>query len=191
MKKIDYMIDVETLGLTEKPVVLSISFVAFDINSGEHFPDKSYTLYPNIPEQVKLGFGIDSSTIEWWMGSVKNAKAFTHVLNKNSIGYTNIDDFYGVVLDLVLNNGCGINRFWATSPLDYLCLSNLLEASKKGGSHAIPYNRRMCARTIAEMSMIKTGSHEKTYPSHDSYNDCLIQIKDLCNNINNICLVVG
>lgn len=182
-KTIDYMIDVETLGLTEKPIVLEISFVAFDINSGERFPDKSHTIYPSIPDQIKAGFTIDADTVEWWMGDYENMSILLPLLNKANYHSDSLDRFYDLIADLIIDNEDGIQRFWATAPLDYQCLTNLLEASCKGSSKMIPYGQRMCARTIAEVSRMKTGSAEKNSGVHDSYADCLIQIKDLCSNI--------
>jgi len=65
------MIDLETLDVEPKAVILSIGLVAY-------YPDKiADTLYliPSIQDQLNLGRTISESTLKWWMQQSSEARA--------------------------------------------------------------------------------------------------------------------
>lgn len=68
----DLMIDLETLGVNEDAIVLSIGAVFFDVETGEL--GQSYYVELDADEQLKLGRKINYSTILWWIKQSEAAK---------------------------------------------------------------------------------------------------------------------
>lgn len=62
---IDVMLDLETLGLGNSPVISQISAVVFDIRTGECFEEFNVKVSPQ--SCVALGLNIDAGTVEWWL----------------------------------------------------------------------------------------------------------------------------
>lgn len=72
-KKIDFMVDLETLSNTPNAVVAQYAIAKFDIVTGEI----SSTVQENIclETEQKNGFEIDASTVSWWLKQSEEARA--------------------------------------------------------------------------------------------------------------------
>lgn len=72
MKILDIMTDLETLGKGNSPVITQISAVAFNLETGEIFPDE-FDKFVSPMSSVKAGLDIDSDTVSWWLKQDKEA----------------------------------------------------------------------------------------------------------------------
>lgn len=66
------MIDLETLGTKPGSVILSISAVAFDINTGESLDIFHQNI--DVNDSIKQGLKVDIETILWWFKQPKEAQ---------------------------------------------------------------------------------------------------------------------
>jgi len=73
------MIDLETLGTTAGCVVVSIGAVEFDRNG----IGRGIEVYPDRAEQIRLGAGVSSATLDWWMAQSDRARA---IFNFDTVG---------------------------------------------------------------------------------------------------------
>lgn len=80
MKTLDIMLDLETLGLGNAPVINQISAVACNLETGETFEEFNRIVSPQ--SCVKLGMTITGTTVEWWLKQEPNvvARVFTDSL---------------------------------------------------------------------------------------------------------------
>jgi len=72
MSKGHVMLDIETLGVSPGCVILSLSAVEFDINTGEL--GESFNMGIDIKSCVDAGLTIDPSTMKWWMEQSEQAR---------------------------------------------------------------------------------------------------------------------
>lgn len=68
---IDIMLDLETLGVGNSPVIIQIAAVVFDIKTGESL--ESFDEFINPKSSINSGLDIDSSTVEFWLKQDKEA----------------------------------------------------------------------------------------------------------------------
>jgi hypothetical protein len=61
----DICLDIETLGLPNNCVVLTLGAVKFDPYNLQE-PHSPFYIRLNVEEQTALGRNVDSSTLEWW-----------------------------------------------------------------------------------------------------------------------------
>ena len=73
----DIMIDIETLGQRNDPVVFQVAALQFDRFSGE--TGKSFEAVINIQDSLDNGFVIKADTLYWWM---KFADVFNKITNR-------------------------------------------------------------------------------------------------------------
>ena len=110
------MIDLETLGTKPNSVILSIGAVAFDEN-GIH--DEFY-VNVDLENSIALGFGIDPSTVYWW-------------LKQDSVAGSVLGERLETVEDSINQLFCFIENIhadevWANSPsFDLVMLKNAYE----------------------------------------------------------------
>ena len=175
----DLMLDVETLGRDGKFVVTEVSFVPFSLGLPfEVTPEvEALTLKCSISvkDSLKKGFKINSETVEWWIGTDK--EKFKQQLDSE----ISINFFCSVCEDYI-KKFTNLKRVWATAALDYQAISNLFDSC--GRDNPIRYNKRMCARTLNMLAdnFLGTEKAEKRVNDHDSVQDCINQIFELCEN---------
>src|SRR5690348_15640173 len=134
----DIMLDLETLGVGNDPVILSIGAVAFD-RDGLH--DEFYCLIDPVSCQ-QYGLQIDASTVLWWMQQDEAARsAFAEGPLCNLIGsLTWFNDFvsrYAGDEGRVWGNGATADNVWIRSAMK-AC----------GVKPAWSFRRDRCYRTI-------------------------------------------
>lgn len=178
MKKFkDAMIDVETLGLNGLFVVTQISIVPFDIGSGVYCNRQdSFSVNVSLDDCLKHGLSLGAETLKWWLST--NPDMLSRTLGDG----LSIKDSMIAMMDYT--SKLDVDRFWATATLDYQAISNL--SSVVNMINPIPYNKRLCARTVRELYLKKTGTVYKNENNHDSYSDCVNQINSLCNQLKNL-----
>lgn len=173
----DAMIDVETLGVEGLFVVTQISIVPFDVNSGVVCSrENSFSVNISLKDCLNNGLNLNTETLMWWLKTNPDMLSCTI-----SDGYL-IKDAMVAITNYI--SKLEVERFWATATLDYQAISNLSGAT--GLKNPIPYNKRLCARTVRELFLKKTGTTYKNDNSHDSYSDCVNQINLLCNQLKSL-----
>lgn len=123
------MVDIETLGTSERAVVLSIGAVKFDLNqvwSVERLQKDTLYCVLDLEHQNLLKREIDPETVAWWMRQSEEAK---EVFRSTQ---TSIDDSLTALSNFVKSPDA--HEVWANSPsFDCKILSNLnaeIEKSK-------------------------------------------------------------
>jgi hypothetical protein len=62
----DISLDLETYGTEPGCVILEIAMVAFDRHNRTRTPF-TFHIFPNLDEQVEMGFKINHQTVRWWI----------------------------------------------------------------------------------------------------------------------------
>ena len=75
-KRVDIMVDIETLGTGADSTIFQISAIAFNILTGEHISE--FNQIADIAKNNKLV--VDGSTLKWWLNTDKDL--LTHLLNE-------------------------------------------------------------------------------------------------------------
>lgn len=81
-KRVDIMVDIETLGTNESVQIIQLSAKAFDITSGEVF-ESEFNEFVDLNSVKNLT--IDGSTLKWWMKTDPNLLA-NILLNEKAVG---------------------------------------------------------------------------------------------------------
>lgn len=103
----DLMIDLETLGTSSDAVILQIGWVFFDRdNASRTFFSRGW--YPDINEQVNMGFQIDIRTMEWWMQ--QNSEEYRVQQQANRLP---VDQVVAEMIDIWNSAGREYTNVWA------------------------------------------------------------------------------
>lgn len=164
------MVDIETLGIENDTVVLSIAAVQFDGNAqGESI---SYTCsVDDVAQQIQIWRSVSASTLAWWLKQSEEARGQV-LLDKSA---SSPPDLTWEQFQVKLEQFLADKYVWANGPdFDIDILTNLLGYGP--GSHElVPFNKRRCVRTIKEL-VPKTARPERT-GAHVALDDCLYQIE--------------
>lgn len=166
----DIMLDVETLGTNGSFAVTQVAFVPFDLETGEIFDvDNSYKYGISLSSNIKHGMNVNSDTLKWWIDV--DAEMLKRQLSHNGT----IEECASSMTDFI--NKVKPDKFWATATLDYQAISLICDAA--GMDNPVPFNKRLCARTVRNLWREKTGGVYVNANTHDAYDDCILQIWDL------------
>lgn len=178
---IDVMLDLETLGLGNTPVISQISAVAFDIQTGDIYEQFNEKTSPQ--SCVALGLKIDAGTVEWWLKqeqgvlnnvivkSIAEGKDLKSVLIDFSTFLANIKKTHEAKELRVWGNGTLADNKWLESAFD---LANLPKPFK--------YWEHSDVRTLVDLGWRITGKDYKKDTKfegekHNAIDDCKHQIK--------------
>lgn len=171
------MLDVESLGNEGNFVVIQISLVPFS-EGYIYSRDESLCIYLNVEDQLQKGFHINVDTVKWWMGSerVKTLGKLLSSPKKLSVKSAII------AVEEYLANYENV-PVYASATLDWTGISNL--SASAGLPNPINYLNRLCFRTIR--FLYQSVNAPLVYePTHDSYEDCVMQIQALFVYLNSI-----
>jgi hypothetical protein len=163
----DIMVDLETLGTDSNAVIVSISAVQFDMNTGE--VGKQFEIGVDLKEQIAKGAIIDVDTVMWWLEQSKDAQqqltslkrepvnvvlnAFNHFIHKNKI-----------------------NNMWGNgATFDNVIIRNLYK--RHDYAFQLPFWVDRCVRTYVDTNDIDTRDFKFVGIKHRGIDDCLHQIK--------------
>lgn len=125
----DFIIDFETLGITDDAVILScgiLEFPAFSTDKTDILRDHGFYVKMNREEQSKLGRDFDKPTLDWWIKQGDSAKEV--LSNTDCIGilqaYHKIKDFF---MKFNLDN-CTI---WSRGLIDQRWWQSFVQTVKK------------------------------------------------------------
>jgi hypothetical protein len=153
---IDVMLDLETLGLGNAPVISQISAVAFDINNGSTFEEFNEKTSPQ--SCVKIGLKIDAGTVEWWLKqdqgvlnnvivkSITEGDEITNVLQSFSKYLSNLKKTHNAKELRVWGNGTLADNKWIESAFE---LANIPKPFK--------YWEHSDVRTLVDLGLRITG----------------------------------
>lgn len=97
MNRLDIVLDLETLGTNNSPVITQIGAVAFDIKTGKKI--REFMLSVTIDSCLKAGLKLDGATIKWWMTQSKEV----------------IDEVYGSEKEVTISKALNAFRDWVTA----------------------------------------------------------------------------
>lgn len=184
-KRIDVMVDIETLGTKTDSTVFQVSAIAFDLVTGEHYPNY-FNLIADIEKNKTLN--VDGSTLKWWLNTDK--ELLTRILNAGSYSSKDIlISFHSWLSSLPYK----VNKTLENDNL-YLWGNGILFDNKMiqhqfqsiGLEYPIYYKNDRDVRTILEIASLKTGLTEKeikdkfqdeSLVKHNAIDDVKAQIK--------------
>lgn len=178
---IDVMLDLETLGLGNTPVISQVSAVAFDIESGEVFDEYNEKVSPQ--SCVKLGLKVDGSTVEWWLQ--QDQAVLEKVIVKSITGGKDIKEvlitFSNFLKELKTKHKAKEVRIWGNGTLaDNKWLESVYDLAKE--SKPFKYWEHSDVRTLVDLGWRLTGKDYKKDTAfvgekHNAIDDCKHQIK--------------
>lgn len=185
----DLMIDVETLGLKENAVLLSIGACAFDPATGEI----GETFYCAIDPRTQHGREIDASTVLWWMDqdeaarrkitdAVKNADLlptleldtpeYDEAFNNAALPINHVAMAFSAYVEQFGDNV----RCWSNGAVDHAWLNSMMTYS--GFTNPIKFWNQRDYRTIK--GMYPEIKAEDFGQAHNALDDAIKQTKHLC-----------
>lgn len=178
MKRIDVMVDIETLGTQSDSTIFQIAAVAFDITNGEII--KKFNHAADV-EEDKKPLKVDGSTLKWWLST--NKDLFEKLLNSG--------EYSSEHLLLVFHNWLSVLaaeydvHLWGNGILfDNKMIQHQLEAL--GCNYPIFFTNDRDVRTIVELAAFKLGItpgqlkakyNDENLVAHDAYDDVLYQVR--------------
>lgn len=172
----NFFMDMETLGIKENSVILSIAVLSVpddykfngDLNNVRNFGN---VFYPNLKEQRSLGRKVDKETVEWWSKQSNEAKKVFS--NKNMMScsdiYKTIKNFFDknnfTENDIIWSRGLFEQKLWADF-CDTLQVNNF-----------IPYYSWRDTRTVCDIFTGNSKANLDNYEGlvvHNALDDCIL-----------------
>lgn len=171
----EMMVDIETLDVVPRAVVLSVAAVPFTQKDGAEL-DKAFMKRVELQPQFEIGRTVSEATLNWWFEQDKEviAEAFHHqrfAADKVLKGLATVCE--------------GYDTFWANGPqFDFIILEDL--ARDFGVFHELPWMffQQRCVRTIKDEAGLDRRWQPDHMPegmkgAHDPVTDCYVQIEAL------------
>ena len=181
-KKIDIMVDLETLGTKPGSVILSIGVVAFDRITGKVL-DEFHSILSQT-DQAALGMTVDVNTLEWWSQQSEEAQKLLEEASQDTAPRANT-----VLHDLErfvnrATSGRELQAVWAQGQdFDFSLLAELYRRSFKfsGLSDELPWPfwLHRDTRTAYDVCGFQTNTIPREGVHHDALSDCYHQVKCL------------
>ncbi len=163
----DAMLDIETFGVDSNSVVVSISAVVFDRESGEN--GATFEIGVDIKEQLDNGAVIDGDTIMWWLGQNDDARNQLTRMKKRSVG-TALKKFTKFCAEH------DVKCLWGNgATFDNVIVRNLYK--RHGYEFPTPFWSDRDVRTAVDLNNIDTREFEFVGTKHNGLDDCRHQIK--------------
>ncbi|MCA1027052.1 3'-5' exoribonuclease [Cytobacillus kochii] len=178
VKRIDVMVDIETLGTDSSAPIFQIAAIAFDIETGEHY-DK-FNKIADIEKEEYMP--IDGSTLKWWLNT--NKELLTDLLNKGKGSLDDLLDDFQKWLEYLSDDAKNI-YLWGNG---ILFDNKMLQYQLR--EYPIYYKNDRDVRTIVDLAGKKLGVTEQELK--DSYNNDSLVAHDAFDDVKyQINLVVG
>lgn len=185
-RRVDVMVDIETLGTGKDATIFQISAVAFDIKTGEIMHE-----FNKIADIANSGsLNVDGRTLSWWLKT--NPQLLSDLIHQGegSVGSLLMKFKWFIEgLDTDIKNV----YLWGNGILfDNAMLQHQLENhpaltyTDNGNKYPIHYRNDRDVRTIVELASIKSGLtidelkekfKDESLIEHDAYDDVLYQIQ--------------
>lgn len=176
MKRIDIMVDIETLGTKSDATITQISAVAFDIQTGEHI--SKFNVIADIEKNEKP-LRVDGGTLKWWLKT-------NHDLLKDLLlsGTHSSEDILREFHTWISDFGKDNVYLWGNGILfDSKLIEHQMESI--GLRYPIFYKNDRDVRTIVDLAGRKLGISESELKirykdskliEHNAYDDVVYQI---------------
>jgi hypothetical protein len=182
----DIMLDLETLGNEESPIIIQLSAIQFDLKTGNIGKIFNYLINPMSCKTE--GLEVSKSTVEWWLS--QDTELVKNVLGKSIIEGLNLIEILNRFSNYIENirSDEGSLNVWGNGILsDNLWLQSAYKACNL--KFPINYNEHKDVRTLVDLSRSILNVDIKKEISfigkqHDSLDDCKHQIK-YCSEIYN------
>lgn len=178
---LDIMLDLETLGVGNSPVISQLSAVAFDMDSGDTFEEFNQKITPQ--SGVSLGLKLDVSTMEWWLK--QDQKVLENVIVASITKGTAIKDvlvaFSAYLKDAKKVHDAKELRVWGNGTLaDNKWLESAFDLA--GIEKPFKYWEHSDVRTLVDLGWRITGRDLKKETEfigekHNAIDDCKHQIR--------------
>lgn len=161
MNELHFMLDIETLGLTDKAVVTEIAFVPFATkNNGVFVPTNSpppFFEQISVLEQEKIGRIVEQKTADWWekTNPTKYASFFAIDISPAFV-VKRMKEYFGTLSHL------GKPVIWARPPeFDCRVLADFI--TNCGEELFWEFHSTRCHRTAVDLTGV---THESNYLHH-------------------------
>lgn len=157
-KRIDIMLDIETLGKGDDATVFQISAIAFNLFTGQYLDEIPY--FNEVADIEKNNIlNVDGSTLKWWLRTDK--QLLTELLHKGEKSTNEIlVDFYEWLLDRIKDYGKENVYLWGYGILfDNRIIKSHLESL--GFKYPVLHRNNRDVDTILELASHVTGISEK------------------------------
>jgi len=178
MRRIDIMVDLETLGTNSNSTVFQISAVSFNIKTGE-----KYDIFNKIIDITTIKDNkITGDTLKWWLETDK--KLLNKLIN-NKESISNIEawsSFYNWIVSQSINikdiylwgNGIKFDNTMIDTQMSMI-----------GIKYPIFYRNDRDVRTIVDLACMKLNTNIENFKKlipivgekHNALDDCIYQIK--------------
>lgn len=181
---IDVMLDLETLGNKNSPVLIQLSAVAFKLETGDFLAEYNTLVSPQSCVKAKLQS--DGSTVDWWLQQdpavVK--KVFVDAVTQGKDLSLALDEFSKYINDLKQTHKTKEVLVWGNGMLaDNLWIKSAYAAANK----EVPwmYWQDQDVRTIVSIGKrLLNFDPKKDIPfvgeKHNAIDDCKHQIRYVC-----------
>lgn len=179
-RRIDVMVDIETLGNKTNSTIFQIGAIAFDIRTGKHI-DK-FNRIADIEENEQQ-LQVSASTLKWWLKT--NKELFEELLNSGGGSSEDIVlEFHTWLVGVQNHYGVDNVYLWGNGILfDNKMLQFHME--NLGVHYPIHFRNDRDVRTLLELTSFKTGLSERDIKdavkdeglvAHNAYDDVVKQI---------------
>jgi hypothetical protein len=176
-KRVDIMVDIETLGTSSNSTIFQISAIAFDIETGIYY--STFNEIADISKNSSLS--VDGRTLKWWLNTDK--ELLTDLLNKGNMSSKELlTEFHKWLVSQ--NDDLKNIYLWGNGILfDNLMIQEQLITN--GLKYPIFYRNDRDVRTIVDLAGNKLGITEKELKDrfndvnlvkHDAFDDVKFQI---------------
>jgi len=179
---VSMMVDVETIGNESTPIIIQLSAVIFNIETGETYEEFDQLIDP--ATSVKYGLNSSASTIDWWLIQPKEAfnKVVVKAINEGLDICVVLDNFAKFIETAKKNHKVKAIKWYGNGD-DWSWVASNYYATKR--NPPVPFWDSLDVRTPVEWGIkILNINPKKTTVfqgiKHDAISDCTHQIKYLC-----------
>jgi len=163
----DVMVDIETFGTDSNAVIVSISAVQCNMETGE--TGKHFEIGIDLKEQMDSGAVMEADTVLWWLTQAKEAQDQLTALDRESV-HTVLYKFNEWLKSVFCNS------FWGNgATFDNVTIRNLYK--RHNVTFVVPFWADRCVRTRVADKGINTKDYNFIGIKHRGIDDCLHQIK--------------
>ncbi len=165
------MLDLETLGVKQGSIILSLAAIEFDIQTG--VTGKIFYRKINVQSCIDAGLTLDGDTFIWWLKQSEQARAEIYEEKDSNTLPIVLKEFNDFMLEL---NPDKRTKIWGNGASFDL---GLLSCAYKACKQTIPWmfwNERD-VRTIVDLAPNIKKSTPFVGVEHNPVDDCLYQIK--------------
>lgn len=183
MKRVDVMVDIETLGNKDDSTIIQIASIAFDINTGEHIA--KFNRIADISKNNSYEMNVTGDTLKWWLRTDK--ELLSKLLDEGEgTSRELLEEFYQYLIGL---SHIGELYLWGNGILfDNAMIKHQLEFI--GLDYPIFFRNDRDVRTLVDLasvkldlsaSLLRDEYYNDELKAHDAFNDVINQINLVVN----------